>query len=149
MNRYSGQVRSASPERREAGEVSVPLECEASALSLLPSVREACSVADEVHARLCAVPRERLCSEPQAYLYALAADVIARADPHASSTPPEISSLHKALNELPAPWRAALLLQRCHQMSYEEIGKRLSVPASVAQQYVALALCHCVMRQAG
>ena len=55
----------------------------------------------------------------------------------------ELRALVRALAELPAKPRAALLLNRCDGLSHAQIAARLKVSDSMVAKYLAQALRHC------
>lgn len=57
-------------------------------------------------------------------------------------------ALKKALDELPARTREALLLNRAEGLSHAEVAARLGVSSSMATKYIMAALAHCIDRMA-
>ncbi|WP_072377042.1 sigma-70 family RNA polymerase sigma factor [Hyphomicrobium sp. NDB2Meth4] len=58
----------------------------------------------------------------------------------------EYRILVRALGELSANQRAALVMNRVDQMTHAEIARRLGVSPSMVNKYIMRALTHCVMR---
>lgn len=58
----------------------------------------------------------------------------------------EYRILVRALGELTANQRAALVMNRVDQMTHAEIARQLGVSPSMVNKYIMRALTHCVMR---
>lgn len=58
----------------------------------------------------------------------------------------EYRILVRALNELPANQRAALVMNRVEQLTHSEIARRLGVSPSMVNKYIMRALSHCAIR---
>jgi RNA polymerase sigma-70 factor (ECF subfamily) len=54
-----------------------------------------------------------------------------------------IVRLKKAIEQVPARWRMALILQYCYGLTYAEIGDRLGVSSNMVKKYLAQGLGHC------
>jgi RNA polymerase sigma factor (sigma-70 family) len=54
--------------------------------------------------------------------------------------------LREVLEELSPKCRAAVTLQYCHDMSYEQIAARLGISTHMVKKYLAQALVHCRRR---
>jgi RNA polymerase sigma-70 factor (ECF subfamily) len=51
--------------------------------------------------------------------------------------------LRAVLEQLPARWRTAVILQYRYGLTYQEIGERLGVSSNMVKKYLAQALGHC------
>lgn len=58
----------------------------------------------------------------------------------------QLALLQRALAELPANCRSALLLNRLEGLSHAEIAERLEVSVSMISKYIMQALRHCALR---
>jgi RNA polymerase sigma factor (sigma-70 family) len=56
--------------------------------------------------------------------------------------------LRAVLDELPANWRNAVILQYRYELGYEEIGHHLGVSPNMVKKYLAQALSRCRRRMA-
>jgi RNA polymerase sigma-70 factor (ECF subfamily) len=54
-----------------------------------------------------------------------------------------IERLGTALEQLPARWRSALILQYRYGLTYREIGERLGVSSNMVKKYLAQGLAQC------
>ena len=68
-------------------------------------------------------------------------------DQDAAGRPPtprhRLERIRDAINDLPASWRAALVMHRFEGRSYGEIAATLGVSRTVVESYVARALDRC------
>jgi RNA polymerase sigma-70 factor (ECF subfamily) len=60
----------------------------------------------------------------------------------------EIAGLRAALEQLPARWRTAVILQYRYGLTYEQIADRLGVSSSMVKKYLAQGLGQCRRRLA-
>jgi RNA polymerase sigma-70 factor (ECF subfamily) len=60
-----------------------------------------------------------------------------------------VARLRVVLAQLSPKCRAAVVLRYRHELSYEEIGKRLGVSSNMVKKYLAQALAHCRCRMTG
>ena len=58
----------------------------------------------------------------------------------------DYARLKRALDDLPRPVRAALLLSRVEGLTHAEIAERLDVSASLVSKHIVSALRHCLKR---
>lgn len=119
-------------------------------------------VSQEVYLRLLRIPEDRVVEHPRAYLFRVAANVIHdwRAGQRVLETrPPEeldrlaapddsaaeyerarrLERIERALNALPAHYRATLVLKTTHGMTYEEIAAHLGVSERMVKRYIVKA----------
>lgn len=119
-------------------------------------------VSQEVYLRLLRIPENRIVEHPRAYLFRIAANVLNdwRAGQRILETrPPEeldrfagpsdsaeeyertrrLERMNRALNALPAHYRATIALKTTHGMTYEEIAAHLGVSERMVKRYIVKA----------
>jgi RNA polymerase sigma-70 factor (ECF subfamily) len=136
---------------------------------------DAADLAQEVYVRMLRVSDAEAIRSPQLYLYTVASNLVKE---HAVreqrlATPPEIGEagvserlgelpaldsqlesaqlgehLGRVLEQLPARWRTALILQYRYGLTYHEIADRLGVSSNMVKKYLAQGLAHCRRRMA-
>jgi RNA polymerase sigma factor (sigma-70 family) len=131
---------------------------------------DAPDLAQEVYVRMLRVNDMEAIRNPQLYLYTVASNLVkehalferrqaGRVDIDETSVqgrlgelPPvdseldaeqEITRLRTALEQLPARWRTAVILQYRYGLTYEQIGERLGVSPNMVKKYLAQGLGHC------
>jgi RNA polymerase sigma-70 factor (ECF subfamily) len=130
---------------------------------------DASDLAQEVFLRLLRLENHEAIRSPEAYLFTVASHVLhqhslrqaalpesvdieevcaelqsAGDDPEAVvHTQQRMDALKRALDQLPAVQRSALLLHRMAGYSIEEIGEQLGVARPTAKKYLARALVRC------
>jgi RNA polymerase sigma factor (sigma-70 family) len=131
---------------------------------------DAADLAQEVYVRMLRVRDTETIRDPQRYLYSVASNLVkehasrdqrqfmqldvddASVQEQLANLPSldgevdaarEAERLNAALAQLPPRWRLALILQHRYELSYEEIGDRLGVSASMVKKYLAQGLGHC------
>jgi RNA polymerase sigma-70 factor (ECF subfamily) len=133
---------------------------------------DARDLAQEAYVRLLRLDRKDLVRDPQPYVYRVAANLLhefelkRRADIDGLRRWTEEQAIHGAapdmdreaearaireqltrvLRELTPKCRAVLILHRRDGMTYDEIGKRLGVSASMVKKYLAIGLRRCRSR---
>ncbi len=137
---------------------------------------DAAELAQEVYLRVLRVPDMGAVRDPEAYLYAVASNLAkkhARAQrrtagmldvddelvqeqlsqlaqlPSAAGqldAQQRIKRLREVLDQLPTKCHAAVILQYCHGLSYEQIGERLGISSHMVKKYLSQALAHCRRR---
>jgi RNA polymerase sigma-70 factor (ECF subfamily) len=133
---------------------------------------DARDIAQETYVRLLRLDRQDLIRDPRPYLYRIAANLLYEAElrRRASATAvaqlvsdaeasaregyeeigPEMAELRehleRAMEGLSAKCRAVLLLHRCEQMTYDEIGAELGISDNMVKKYLAQGLKHCRQR---
>jgi RNA polymerase sigma-70 factor (ECF subfamily) len=135
----------------------------------LANEEDAAELAQEAYLRMLRVKRADLIRHPQAYLYRIAhnllhelytgrivnTDVDVELDllesddlspqQHAVLTTRR-QLIERAIEELPAKCRAALLLHWHEGLTQAEIGKRMQLSRQMVQKYLAQGLAHCQKR---
>lgn len=135
---------------------------------------DAPDLAQEVYVRMLRVSSTEAIRNPQVYLYTVASNLVKehallerrRADQRelderevqgALGELPSLESqiegsqmvahLGEALDQLPARWRTALILQHRYGLTYQEIADRLGVSSNMVKKYLAQGLgrCRCHM----
>ncbi len=119
-------------------------------------------VSQEVYLRLLRIPEDRVVEHPRAYLFRVAANVINdwRAGQKLLETrPPQdmerfagrddnaehyekakrLQRIERALNALPAHYRAAIVLKTTHGMTYAEIATHLGISERMVKRYIVKA----------
>jgi RNA polymerase sigma factor (sigma-70 family) len=131
---------------------------------------EAPDLAQEVYVRMLRVSDPDAIRNPQLYLYTVASNLVKehallelrRGEPleldeamvqqrlgELPALEEELESrqmserLNAALDELPARWRTALVLQYRYGLTYTQIADRLGVSSSMVKKYLAQGLSHC------
>ena len=131
---------------------------------------EAPDLAQEVYLRMLRVSDPDAIRNPQLYLYTVASNLVKenavlelrRGEPleldeamvqqrlgELPALEEELQSrqmserLNAALDELPARWRTALVLQYRYGLTYTQIADRLGVSSSMVKKYLAQGLSHC------
>jgi len=131
---------------------------------------DAPDLAQEVYVRMLRVSDTEAIRNPQLYLYTVASNLVKehglreqRLATHAEldeagvaerlgELPPidsqletyqAVERLGSALEQLPARWRTALILQYRYGLTYREIGDRLGVSSNMVKKYLAQGLAHC------
>jgi RNA polymerase sigma factor (sigma-70 family) len=131
---------------------------------------DAPDLAQEVYARMLRVNDTEAIRNPQLYLYTVASNLVkehavreqrqaARPELDESSVEErlgELPSLERqlestqlikhlgtVLEQLPARWRMALILQYRYGLTYQEIAERLGVSSNMVKKYLAQGLGHC------
>jgi len=134
---------------------------------------DAPDLAQEVFLRMLRVSDTEAIRNPQFYLYTVASNLVKEhavqqrrqetcsdvdeasvqqrlgelpspeSDLEASQT---AARLRSVVEQLPARWRTALILQNRYGLTYEEIGDRLGVSSNMVKKYLAQALGHCRRR---
>jgi len=131
---------------------------------------EAPDLAQEVYARMLRVSDTEAIRNPQLYLYTVASNLVkehavreqrqmARPELDESSVEERlgelpsldsqlestqlIAHLGTVLEQLPAKWRTALILQYRYGLTYQEIAERLGVSSNMVKKYLAQGLGHC------
>jgi RNA polymerase sigma-70 factor (ECF subfamily) len=133
---------------------------------------DARDLAQEAYVRLLRLDRKDLVRDPQPYLYRVAANLLhefelkRRADVDGLRRWTEEQAIHggtpavdreaesraireqltRVLQELTPKCRAVLILHRRDGMTYDEIGQRLGISASMVKKYLAIGLRHCRSR---
>jgi RNA polymerase sigma factor (sigma-70 family) len=133
---------------------------------------DARDLAQEAYVRILRLERKDLVRDPQPYLYRVAANLLhefelkRRADMdglrrwgeelqiHGDSPTVDREAearvlreqLSRVLRELSPKCRAVLILHRRDGMTYDEIGQRLGISASMVKKYLAGGLRHCRSR---
>jgi RNA polymerase sigma factor (sigma-70 family) len=136
------------------------------------TLADARDLAQEAYVRLLRMERKDLIRHPRAYLYRIAANVLyefelkRKADvaglarwtceqqldgdwDYAESDaedPALRSRLDSVLGELSPKCRAVLILHRRDGMTYDEIGARIGISASMVKKYLSQGLRHCRQR---
>lgn len=129
-------------------------------------------LAQEVYLRLLRVADADALRNPEAYLYAIAANLLKE---HAVQQSigrngvsledagfPELSEvvsypdlvdkaqrterLREVLQQLPAKCQAAVVMRHWHGLSYEEIAQKLDISVNMVKKYLVHALAHCRRR---
>jgi RNA polymerase sigma factor (sigma-70 family) len=127
-------------------------------------------LAQEVYLRMLRVSEPEAIRNPQLYLYTVASNLMKehavlerrRGEPldldeamvqqrlgELPALEEELESdqmrerLNAALDELPAGWRTALVLQYRYGLTYMQIADRLGVSSSMVKKYLAQGLSHC------
>jgi RNA polymerase sigma factor (sigma-70 family) len=130
-------------------------------------------LANEVWARLLALPRKDLVRDARAYLITVAAHLVGeywqrerkiaagtagfaaeQATEEQFNRSPEFDAEAKAngvriksvLDELSPKCRAVVVLHRMQRMTYEEIARVLGISPSMVKKYLAIGLRHCCER---
>jgi RNA polymerase sigma factor (sigma-70 family) len=136
---------------------------------------DAPDLAQEVYVRMLRVSDTEAIRNPQLYLYTVASNLVKehavlerrranRLDFDETSIqqrlgqlPPLDSQLEGSqmverlslvLEQLPARWRTALILQYRYGLTYQEIADRLGVSSNMVKKYLAQGLGHCRRRMA-
>jgi RNA polymerase sigma factor (sigma-70 family) len=131
---------------------------------------DAPDLAQEVYLRMLRVSDPEAIRDPQRYLYAVASNLVKehallqqrqtnRTDLEAADVQQwlgELPSLEEELDgwqtlerlgavveQLPARWRTALILQNRYGLTYQQIGERLGVSSNMVKKYLAQALHRC------
>jgi len=131
---------------------------------------DAPDLAQEVYVRLLRLSDTEAIRNPQLYLYTVASNLVkehglregrlaplpeldeAGVAEGLGELPPLDSQLESiqtverlgtALEQLPARWRTALILQYRYGLTYREIGDRLGVSSNMVKKYLAQGLAHC------
>jgi len=136
---------------------------------------DAAELAQEVYVRMLRVSDAEAIRNPEAYLYTVASNLAKEHARHerGAGAPLDVNDptvqaqlaalpglggdldaerrvarLREVLQQLPPKWRAAIVLQYWHGLSYEEIGTRLGVSSNMVKKYLNQALAHCRRRMA-
>jgi RNA polymerase sigma-70 factor (ECF subfamily) len=136
---------------------------------------EAADLAQEVYVRMLRLSDTEAIRNPQLYLYTVASNLVKEhavrerrltIRPEIDETSVEerlgelpsldrqlesnqlIEHLGTALEQLPARWRTALILQYRYGLTYQEIAERLGVSSNMVKKYLAQGLGHCRRRMA-
>ena len=139
------------------------------------SKSDAPDLAQEVYVRMLRVSDTEAIRNPQRYLFTVASNLVKEhaagelrlttsADLDESTVAERLgdlpaldSELESAqmlerlgmvLEQLPARWRTALILQHRYGLTYQEIAERLGVSANMVKKYLAQGLAHCRRRMA-
>ena len=131
---------------------------------------DAPDLAQEVYVRLLRLSDTEAIRNPQLYLYTVASNLVkehglregrlaplpeldeAGVAEGLGELPPidsqletyqAVERLGTALEQLPARWRTALILQYRYGLTYREIGDRLGVSSNMVKKYLAQGLAHC------
>lgn len=138
------------------------------------TVADARDLAQEAYVRLLRMERKDLIRHPRAYLYRIAANILyefelkrkadvaglarwteeQRADGESGYIESDAedmalgSRLGVVLGELSPKCRAVLILHRRDGMTYDEIGARIGISASMVKKYLGQGLRHCRERLA-
>ena len=130
---------------------------------------DARDLAQEAYVRLLRLDRKDLIRDPRPYLYRVAANILyefdvkrradvaglarwsdeQRADPAYGHTDSDAESLDlnarlaRVLGELTPKCRAVLILHRRDGLTYDEVGERIGISASMVKKYLAQGLKHC------
>jgi RNA polymerase sigma-70 factor (ECF subfamily) len=131
---------------------------------------EAPDLAQEVYLRMLRVSDTEAIRDPQRYLYSVASNLMKEralldrrrsqsADLEAADVQEQLShlpsfdadfdaareagALRAAIGRLPERWRTALILHYRYDLTYDQIGQRLSVSTTMVKRYVAQALGRC------
>lgn len=131
---------------------------------------DASDLAQEVYVRMLRVSDTDTIRDPQRYLYTVARNLVKEhahldrrqancVDIDEESVQERLGSLstvdseldaiqqadllRAALEQLPARWRTAVILQYRYELTYEEIAGHLGVSSSMVKKYLAQALGHC------
>jgi RNA polymerase sigma factor (sigma-70 family) len=134
------------------------------------SKSDAADLAQEVYVRMLRVRDADSIRDPQRYLYSVASNLVkehALQDKRQAECVdyddsniqqqlgklPELDGeidaagearlLRTVLEQLPARWRMALILQYRYELTYEEIGERLGVSSNMVKKYLAQGLGRC------
>jgi len=132
---------------------------------------DAPDLAQEVYVRLLRLGLDNVIRNPEAYLFRVASNLLHEFEMNRRATvaglqrwsgqqatedqfTADISQrdivvgrqLREVLAELPEMHRAVLILHRQEGLTYEEIGKRLSISASTVKKYLRVGLRHCRAR---
>jgi RNA polymerase sigma factor (sigma-70 family) len=134
------------------------------------SKADAPDLAQEVYVRMLRVSDPEAIRNPQLYLYTVASNLVkehsvldrrqgGRLDIDDVSVQQRLGDLPSldsqleasematrlgaTLEQLPARWRTALILQYRYGLTYQEIADRLGVSASMVKKYLAQGLGHC------
>lgn len=128
----------------------------------LKAEADAEDVSQEVYLRLLRIPEDRVVEHPRAYLFRVAANVINdwRAGQKVLETRPteeldrfagpddsadhyenlkRFERVERALNALPAHYRATIVLKTTHGMTYDEIAAHLGVSERMVKRYIVKA----------
>lgn len=128
----------------------------------LKAEADAEDVSQEVYLRLLRIPEDRVVEHPRAYLFRVAANVINdwRAGQKVLETRPteeldrfagpddsadhyenlkRLERVERALNALPAHYRATIVLKTTHGMTYDEIAAHLGVSERMVKRYIVKA----------
>jgi len=136
---------------------------------------DAADLAQEVYVRMLRVSDAEAIRNPQLYLYTVASNLVKEHGVREQrlATYPDLSEtgvaerlgelpaldsqlesaqlaeqLGKVLEQLPARWRTALILQYRYGLTYQEIADRLGVSSNMVKKYLAQGLGHCRRRMA-
>ena len=131
---------------------------------------DAPDLAQEVYVRMLRINDAEAIRNPQLYLYTVASNLVkehallerrqaGRIDMDARSVQEQLADLpsldsqltagqragqlREALEQLPARWRTAVILQYRYGLTYEEIADRLGVSSNMVKKYLAQALGRC------
>ena len=119
-------------------------------------------VSQEVYLRLLRIPEDRVVEHPRAYLFRVAANVINdwRAGQRLFETRPteeldrfaapddsaadyeeakRLERIERALDALPAHYRATIVLKTAHGMTYQQIAEHLGVSERMVKRYIVKA----------
>jgi RNA polymerase sigma-19 factor, ECF subfamily len=135
---------------------------------------DASDLAQEVYVRLLRLNRENLIRNPEAYLFRVASNLVYEFEMNRRATAEGLrrwseeqasedqfsadlgasaghigKHLSEVLAELPEMHRAVLILHRQEGLTYDEIGKRLSISPSTVKKYLRVGLRHCRARLRG
>jgi RNA polymerase sigma-70 factor (ECF subfamily) len=128
----------------------------------LKAEADAEDVSQEVYLRLLRIPESRVVEHPRAYLFRVAVNVIndwLAGQRLLETRPPEeldripggedsalqydqskrLERIEKALNALPAHYRATVVLKTRHGMTYDEIAAHLGVSERMVKRYIVKA----------
>ena len=133
-------------------------------------------LAQEVYLRLLRVADADALRNPEAYLYAIAANLLKEYAMQQSigrncvsledAGFPEMLSavvsypdlvdkaqrterLREVLRQLPAKCQAAVVMRHWHGLSYEEIAQKLDISVNMVKKYLVHAIAHCRRRMSG
>jgi RNA polymerase sigma factor (sigma-70 family) len=125
---------------------------------------DAPDLVQEVYLRLLRVSNPETIDNPQGYMYTVARNLVREhaalerrlsdqsLEPQVGELPAldsqledgqMIEHLEVVLEQLPARWRTALILQYRYGLSYQEIADRLGVSSNMIKKYLAQGLGHC------
>jgi RNA polymerase sigma factor (sigma-70 family) len=131
---------------------------------------DAPDLAQEVYVRMLRVSDTEAIRNPQLYLYTVASNLVKehavleqRRAKHTEFDETRVAErlgelptlsgeldsdemvgcLGSLLEQLPARWRTALILQYRYGLTYREIGDRLGVSSNMVKKYLAQGLAHC------